>query len=211
MYVSRPSITLKRGSANSFFSAARFTLCSTFAPMKALKSASQVRLSSGGSSTGGSTLSFTGTGAAAASFFSRDQRRRKSCFSSLIARSTPRPVLGRKERLRPDALLRLAPVVFFDELADPGEQRRGHPDRIDVLAAVHPAARLVVAQRRELRHGALARRHRAVAFHPPQDEDPRFLRGDIVVVALGLGEAQHDLEARIEPLLNVRSLDQDAR
>src|SRR3954464_12525691 len=50
MYVSRPSMTLKRGSEKSFFSAARLTLCSTFECMKALKSESNVRLSTGGSS-----------------------------------------------------------------------------------------------------------------------------------------------------------------
>ena len=42
-------MTLKRGSENSFFSAARFTPSSTFECMNALKSDSNVRLSSGGS------------------------------------------------------------------------------------------------------------------------------------------------------------------
>ena len=39
---------------------------------------------------------------------------------------TPRQVLRRKERLRPDAFLRREAVVLLDELADPGEQLRRH-------------------------------------------------------------------------------------
>src|SRR5688500_11137413 len=109
-------MTLKRGSLNSFFSAARFTPSSTLARMKAPKSDSKVRASSAGNSAGGAD----GIETSGRCRLRRDQRRRKFCSSLDIGLPA---VLRRKKRLRPHAFLRLGPVVLLDEGAHPVAHR----------------------------------------------------------------------------------------
>src|ERR1041385_5516362 len=195
-------MTLKRGSLKSFFSAMRLTRSSTLACMNASKSESKLKPSIGGSAGSGCA----GPGAVAGAAFAdsrlrRPQRFRKLSSSCAIGGSA---VLGRKKGLRPQPLLRLGPIVLLDKFAQPDAHGRRHRNGIHLCAAIHPAARLVVAHRHVARHGP-------AFFHAPEHEYVRCRGGHVVEITLGFRALQHDVEPGIKPLRRARRINNDAR
>src|SRR5450830_1917829 len=180
--MSSPSIALKWGSANIFFSARRRTVASTPGATKRAKSASPCRRatsSSVGSATG---VSGAGIGAATcgagccAPAFRRDQRRRKPPSSM-----APSAMLAPAPRLR-----RL--VMRLQVGLQPGLDLGRHRHAVGGLARIEHARAFDVADRRAHRHGA-------ALLHPPQHEYLRFGRHEVLEIAFVLVRVQFQLQA----------------